>query len=67
MTEQKKITRRHFFAGLGAVAAAGTAVTLTTPVSGLVGQAAEEPANEPEGKGYRLTEHIRRYYRTTTL
>lgn len=67
MAEQKKITRRNFFAGIGAVAAAGTAVSLTAPVAGLTGQAADTPESEPEGKSYRLTDHIRRYYRTTTL
>lgn len=67
MAEQKKITRRNFFAGVGAVAAAGTAVTLAAPVARMAAQPEAPAAPEPEGKSYRLTDHIRRYYRTTTL
>lgn len=65
MAEQSKIARRSFFAGLGLIATAGIAAklstsTLTTPVA--------EPASaEPQGDGYRLTEHVKKYYRTTTI
>jgi hypothetical protein len=61
MAEPKKIARRSFFAGLGLVAAAGVAVKMS---------AAPTPAplpDEPAGTGYRLTEHVKKYYRTTTL
>ena len=65
MTEQSKIARRSFFAGLGLIATAGIAAKLSTksvtaPIAG--------PASaEPQGDGYRLTEHVRKYYRTTTI
>ena len=64
MAEQKIVTRRSFFAGIGLVAAAGAAVKLSTPAPGI---AALEPAAEPVGGGYRLTEHIKKYYRTTII
>ena len=68
MAEEKKPARRSFLAGLGLAAAAGVAAKLssktTVPDLGLDQQPA--PA-EPEGDGYRLTEHIKKYYRTTTI
>ncbi len=64
MSEQKKIARRSFFAGLGLVAAAGVAAKLAP--SKPVEAAAQQPA-EPEGDSYRLSEHIKKYYRTTTI
>jgi hypothetical protein len=64
MSEQNKIARRGFFAGLGLIAAAGAAVKLapSATVEALTGQ-----PEEPEGKSYRLTEHVKKYYRTTTI
>jgi hypothetical protein len=64
MTEQKKIARRGFFAGLGLIAAAGAAVKLAP--SAAVEALADQP-DEPEGKSYRLSEHVKKYYRTTTI
>jgi hypothetical protein len=63
MTEQKKIPRRRFFAGLGVAAAAGVAVKLAPSVI----TAPVETDAEPAGSGYRLTEHIKKYYRTTNI
>jgi hypothetical protein len=63
MTEQKKIPRRRFFAGLGVAAAAGVAVKLAPSVVTAPAQTEAEPA----GTGYRLSEHIKKYYRTTTI
>ncbi|SNS10434.1 formate dehydrogenase region TAT target [Noviherbaspirillum humi] len=65
MTEAKKTTRRSFFAGLG-LAAAGVAAVKFAPKAVVPEAAAAAPA-EPEGDGYRLTEHIKKYYRTTTI
>jgi hypothetical protein len=64
MSEQKKIARRSFFAGLGLVAAAGVAAKLA-PAS--VAEAVAEQPAEPEGISYRLSEHVKKYYRTTTI
>ncbi|MDB5763187.1 MAG: hypothetical protein JWQ21_2182 [Herminiimonas sp.] len=63
MAEQNKIARRSFFAGLGLVAAAGIAAKLT-PKDVMSNAAAPV---EPDGDGYRLTEHVKKYYRTTTI
>jgi len=64
MSEKTKIARRSFFAGLGLVAAAGVAAKLAP--SAAVEAIVEQP-DEPEGKSYRLSEHVKKYYRTTTI
>jgi hypothetical protein len=64
MAEQNKIARRGFFAGLGLVAAAGVAAKLAPST---VVEALAEHADEPEGNSYRLSEHVKKYYRTTTI
>jgi hypothetical protein len=64
MSEHKTIARRSFFAGLGLVAAAGIAAKLAPQT--VIQSSTPTPA-EPEGDGYRLTEHIKKYYRTTTI
>lgn len=64
MSEQSKIARRTFFAGVGLAATAGIAAKLFAKPS--VPSAEPAPA-EPKGNGYRLTEHIKKYYRTTTI
>lgn len=64
MSENTKIARRGFFAGLGLVAAAGVVVKLAP--SAAVEAVTEKPL-EPEGKSYRLSEHVKKYYRTTTI
>lgn len=63
MTEQKKIARRSFFAGVGLVAAAGLAVKLSPKAATSTPTSPEQPA----GDGYRLTDHVKKYYRTTTI
>jgi hypothetical protein len=63
MAEQNKVARRSFFAGLGLIAAAGIAAKLAPQT---VTPTVATPA-EPEGDSYRLTEHVKKYYRTTTI
>ena len=63
MPEQSKIARRTLFAGLGVAALAGIATKLAPGIA----DRAEAAEAEPPGKGYRLTEHIKKYYRTTTI
>ena len=65
MEKKPIITRRSFFSGLGLVAAAGAAIKVSQTVS-LPNTDASAQA-EPEGTGYRLTEHVKKYYRTTTI
>lgn len=66
MSEQSRIPRRTFFAGLGLVAAAGVAAKLSPESATSALENALSP-QEPEGDSYRLTEHIKKYYRTTTI
>lgn len=66
MSEQSRIPRRTFFAGLGMVAAAGVAAKLA-PESATSALTDALSAKEPEGDSYRLSEHVKKYYRTTTI
>jgi len=65
MAEQPKHSRRSFFKGLGLVAAAGAAVKAAPPVVSAVQQALA--SDTPDGKGYRLSDHVKKYYRSTTI
>jgi hypothetical protein len=65
MAEQSKIARRSFFAGLGLIATAGIAAKLSTQT--IPASVAQPASAEPQGDGYRLTEHVKKYYRTTTI
>lgn len=65
MKTMKPSTRRNFLlaAGMGSAAAAAAVVTAgKTPLAGTAaGLAAAEPS------GYRATEHIQKYYKTTKV
>ena len=63
MAEQEKIARRRFFGALGLVATTAAALKLSTET---VASETSKPA-EPAGDGYRLSEHVKKYYRTTTI
>ena len=56
--------RRKFLATVGAGGTAAAAVVLTGKNPDAV-QSSE--TSEREGKGYRLTEHIKKYYETTKV
>ncbi|GAB4443226.1 MAG: hypothetical protein OHK0026_09830 [Rhodocyclaceae bacterium] len=56
--------RRKVLAGLGA-GGAGVAVALAA--GRVPAQAGKEPAQAEAVKGYRLTEHVRSYYRTAGI
>lgn len=59
-----KLNRRRFLTAMGIGSAAAAAAVVTR-------QGAEtrkqKPAAAPQGKGYQLTEHVRRYYETTKV
>ncbi len=64
--EQTKASRRGFFisaSALGATVAAATWVKTQTPEALA---AAPKPAPE-RGGGYSLSEHVKRYYKTTLV
>ncbi|MFZ6750247.1 hypothetical protein [Undibacterium sp. Ren11W] len=62
---EQKIKRRGLLVGLGAAAAAIVAVKVTASPQKSMNDVIV--ASEPEGDGYRLTEHVKKYYRTTTI
>ncbi|SOZ35806.1 hypothetical protein [Cupriavidus neocaledonicus] len=65
-----RVARRTFLAGAGVVAAATGAAALSTRTPAMPGQAAAlpEPTDPPsDSKGYRVSDHIRKYYRTTLV
>jgi acyl CoA:acetate/3-ketoacid CoA transferase alpha subunit len=64
-TTAKQLNRRHFFAGAAAIA--GTAVVLSKTTAGKKVIAQVEEVVTPEKKGYQLTEHIKKYYKTTLV
>jgi hypothetical protein len=64
MAEQKKTGRRTFFAGLGLATAAGVAASLN---SKKLAVEALSPAESTDSDKYRLSEHVKKYYRTTTI
>lgn len=66
MAEKNKIARRSFFAGLGLFAAA-TAASKLTPSASPSTADSTSVVPEPNAKGYRMSEHIKKYYRTTTI
>jgi hypothetical protein len=64
---KSKLSRRTLFAGAGTVGAVAAAATL---LPGVVPQTAATPeSKEPpaRGGGYQLTEHVKRYYKTTLV
>lgn len=65
-SEQTALSRRRLFAGASAVGAAA-AVAASLPLL----QTAEVPAvvakPAPEGGGYQLSAHVKRYYETTRV
>lgn len=66
MAEQGKNPRRTFFAGLGLVAVAGVTAKVMAPESVSTLTQALTPKG-PDDLNYRLSEHIKKYYRSTTI
>lgn len=65
---QSKPSRRGFIMG-AAVAGAATAAVVTLPKTGTpeASVADQNPPAPKNGGGYRLTEHVKRYYKTTLV
>ena len=64
---KSKLSRRTLFTGAGTAGALAAAATL---LPGVVRETDEAPqAKEPpaKGGGYRLTEHVKQYYRSTLV
>ena len=65
---QAKPSRRGFMLG-AAVAGAATAAVVTLPKTATpeLPVAEETPPAPEKGGGYRVTEHVKRYYKTTLV
>ena len=60
--------RRGFLLGAAAAGAATAAVVTLPAIQGSEPLASEKAPPAPEnGGGYRLTEHVKRYYKTTLI
>ncbi len=65
---QPKPSRRGFFFGAAATGAAAAAVVALPGAAALNGASVEAPKPAPEkGGGYTLSEHVKRYYKTTRV
>jgi hypothetical protein len=69
MDSQTKPSRRGFMWAAAATGAAATAVAVLPKAQA---PQADEPVSEPQpaparGGGYRVSEHIERYYKTTRI
>ena len=63
--EAPNARRRGFLLALGA-GGAGAAALAARSLGGVVPQA-ESSTDSADGKGYQVTEHVRRYYRTAKV
>lgn len=65
---QTKPSRRGFMLGAAAAGAATAAVVaLPTQPAGQPPAAGTEPPKPERGGGYRLSEHVKQYYKTTLV
>jgi hypothetical protein len=66
-SQQTKPSRRGFMLG-AAVAGAATAAVVTLPKQAEPESPVTEAPPKPErGGGYRVTDHVKRYYKTTLV
>ena len=68
MESQTKPSRRGFLWGAAATGAAATAAVTLPQAQPQTQAPASEPQPAPErGGGYRLSEHVKQYYKTTLV
>ena len=60
-------SRRGFFFGAATVGAAAAAVTALPQLKSIEPAAEVHPPAPANGGGYHLSEHVKRYYKTTRL
>ena len=65
-SHRTNLQRRGFLLTLGVGGAGAAAVAVRTLSAGSVAPGAA-PEPDANGDGYRLTDHVRRYYRTTKV
>lgn len=61
------LTRRNLVAGAGAAGAAAAAVALLPLQQAAAPVAVAEAAADKAAEGYRLSEHVQRYYQTARV
>ncbi len=66
---KSKLSRRTLFAGAATVGAAAAAVSLLPSALPDLAARPAQALNPPpdRGGGYQLTEHVKRYYKTTLI
>lgn len=63
-----KLSRRTLFAGASTVGAIAAATSLLPSLQGLATPTAPQPKAPPlRGGGYTLSDHVKRYYKTTLV
>lgn len=63
-----KVTRRSFLTTLGLGSAGAAVAALAVRPDTSTEQTGQSPAEEkPQSKGYKVTEHVRKYYRTARV
>ncbi|AMO25528.1 hypothetical protein GCM10027034_15860 [Ramlibacter solisilvae] len=62
-----KLSRRTLFAGAGTAGAVAAAATLLPGVVQDTASAPEMKQPPEKGGGYQLTEHVKRYYKSTLV
>jgi hypothetical protein len=67
MSNKVKLTRRSFLTGAGAATVAGAAALVMQPAPPAPRTVKTRKATVPPGQGYQLSEHVRSYYRTTSV
>lgn len=71
MNDTTKTSRRRFLRGAGAAGAAGALAAASATPRAMAAAPAAAPAaakaDAAQPKGYRLSEHVRRYYRSTMI
>jgi hypothetical protein len=64
---KSKLSRRTLFAGVGTLGAVAATVTLMPRVVQETASAPELKPAPDKGGGYQLTEHVKRYYKSTLV
>jgi hypothetical protein len=65
---QTRVARRNFLAGAGVVAAAAGTAALTARGPAAPAPVTAVPDVTPgESRGYRVSDHVRKYYRSTLV
>ena len=64
-SQRPRTGRRQLVVGAGVAATAALAAAALAPRGGAPAAAAKAGSDPAQGEGYRLTDHVRRYYETT--